>query len=40
MIRLPAEMIDQIDATLEPGEKRAEMIRAAIERELARRSAE
>ena len=37
MIRLPAAMIGQIDAALVGKESRAELIRAAIERELQRR---
>lgn len=32
--RLPAGTLDRIDAVLEDGEKRAELIRKAIEREL------
>ena len=38
MIRLPADMLDRMDAALDAGERRAELIRAAIERELERRA--
>lgn len=37
MVRLPATMIAEIDAVREPRESRAALIRAAIEREIARR---
>lgn len=37
VVRLPSGMDDRIDAVLEPKEKRADLIRAAIERELKRR---
>ena len=35
--RLPAGTLDRIDAVLEEGEKRADLLREAIERELKRR---
>jgi hypothetical protein len=35
--RFPAGTLDRIDAVLEDGEKRADLIRQAIERELKRR---
>lgn len=42
--RVPVDLNDQIvadiDAALAPGEKRADLIRAAIDRELERRRAE
>lgn len=36
-LRLSADMLSEIDAALGPGERRADLIRAAIERELERR---
>ena len=35
--RLPAGTLDRIDAVLSDGEKRADFIRSAVERELKRR---
>lgn len=35
--RLPAGTLDRMDAVLEDGEKRADLMREAIERELRRR---
>ena len=35
--RLPAGTMDRIDAALDDGEKRADLIREAVERELKRR---
>lgn len=35
--RLPAGTLDRMDAVLEEGEKRADLIREAVERELKRR---
>lgn len=35
--RLPAGTLDRMDAVLDEGEKRADLIREAIERELKRR---
>jgi metal-responsive CopG/Arc/MetJ family transcriptional regulator len=35
--RLPAGTLDRMDSVLEDGEKRADLIREAIERELKRR---
>lgn len=35
--RLPAGTLDRIDAVLEEGEKRADLLREAVERELKRR---
>lgn len=35
--RLPAGTLDRIDAVLEDGEKRADLLREAVERELKRR---
>jgi metal-responsive CopG/Arc/MetJ family transcriptional regulator len=35
--RLPDGTLDRMDAVLEEGEKRADFIRAAVERELKRR---
>lgn len=40
MVRLPRALVEAMDAGLEPGEKRSELIRASIESELARRKAE
>lgn len=37
VVRLPQGMDDRIDAVLQDGEKRADLIRAAVERELKRR---
>lgn len=35
--RLPAGTLDRIDAVLEEGEKRSDLLREAVERELKRR---
>lgn len=37
VVRLPHGINERIDAVLEEGEKRADLIRAAVERELKRR---
>lgn len=37
VVRLPQGMDEEIDAVLEPGEKRADLIRQAVEREIKRR---
>ena len=37
VVRLPQGVNERIDAVLEEGEKRADLIRAAVERELRRR---
>lgn len=37
VVRLPNGMDDRIDAVLEPKEKRADLIREAVEREIKRR---
>lgn len=37
LVRLPNGMDDRIDAVLEPKEKRADLIREAVEREIKRR---
>jgi metal-responsive CopG/Arc/MetJ family transcriptional regulator len=36
--RFPAGTLDRIDAVLEAGEKRSDLIREAVERELKRRA--
>jgi metal-responsive CopG/Arc/MetJ family transcriptional regulator len=37
VVRLPQGINERIDAVLDDGEKRADLIRAAVERELKRR---
>jgi len=37
VVRLPDDMPERIDAVLEPKEKRADLIRTAIDREIKRR---